>query len=143
MNFIAKLSNLSTKEKIALVAVVGVAGYVVYDQFAPKNAMAATNPPPSLPNPSVSPPPVPVSSTNVAVLYRVATQNDPLYVRSGPGQNYTILGSNPKGSIIKATADVKQGSADGAMTEWVGVLKPDGSAWGWSAKKYLEPVSNT
>lgn len=136
MNIIAKFNALSGREKVVLLGVVGLAGYVIYDQFAPKLAHAA----PSAPSLPTTPAPVPIASGAPTVMYRVATETDPLFVRTGPGQNYPDIGSNPKGSTVRGTTEIKKGLVEGSMGDWVAVLHADGSAWGWSAKKYLQPA---
>ena len=138
MNIIAKFEHLSGKEKLAVVAAAGLLGYVTYDFFAGKKAMAQTAPA-LAPSSGISATPaaVPIAASSTMVNYRVVTEVTPLLVRNGPGRQYKEVGSNPKDTIVKGTGQIVHGTVDGAPGDWAAILTPDGKAWGWSAMKYL------
>ena len=79
-------------------------------------------------------PPARVETTLTRSVFRVATQRDNLRLRTGPGLNYSIITSYPKGTEVVAI-----NPDPGSLTDnWRQVAIRNGGATGWMANWYLQ-----
>ena len=78
-------------------------------------------------------PPERVETTVTRSVFRVATRRDNLRLRTGPGLNYGIVTSYPKGTEVVAV-DPDPGST---TNDWRHVTVRRGGATGWMANWYL------
>lgn len=135
------LANLSTSEKLLGLAVIGLAGYMLYNEFAapasadPSTLLRAGKIPSALlPAPQGMTPVAYTSAarTGGALSYVVSTKTNPLNIRSGPGTSYNKIGEFFKDSTVLATGNL----VDGGEMTWAEVKTPDGSI-GWASTSYL------
>lgn len=127
--------------KVLGLAVIGFAGYLIYNQFVapdtvPAALLAASKAPSALP-PSSIPGMIPVAYTGKvrsggATSYLVTTSTDPLNIRSGPGTSYAKIGEFDRTSTILATGNL----VDAAGMTWAEVKTPDNNL-GWASTTYL------
>lgn len=141
-----KLKNLSTGEKLFALAAVSLGTYLLYSYYTESDASAAEG---DVAKPSQVPVSTSAPATPVAVpayvgparsggplAYLVATQTDPLNIRTGPSTSFDIIGTFAKGSTVKATGRL----ADGSGMVWAEVITPTGQK-AWSSTTYLKPSS--
>jgi len=138
-----KLKNLSTGEKLFAFAALTIGGYLLYSYYTDSDASASegdvAKPLPAGAPAPVAPVVIPTFSgptrSGGASAYVVATQSDPLNIRSGPSTGYAVIGMFDKGSTVKATGRL----ADGSGMTWAEVLTPSGQK-AWSSTTYLKAV---
>lgn len=79
-------------------------------------------------------PPTRVDTTVTRSVYRVNTQYDNLRMRTGPGTDYSIISTYPKGTEVVA---VNPDGQDSTPDNWRNVTVRNGGATGWMADWYL------